>query len=299
METSQIIILLIIIIVIVIIIAGVAYYFLSGSKPTPPPPPSRDCPTPTNLSGKLENKVVNLIWNKIDLAKSYKIYIQDNTGKVDTKTSNTNSFSFSAEECESYNISVSSICEKGESLKSNPFNISANKPLTPTNLAYTRSGNVLHLTWNPIGSRNYVLYIKDDTGKVVERRVSGEKLDYPIENCKYYNFSIASIVDSCLSDKSREVIFTSKISPPQNIIGAMTPQGFSIIWDPLSGYCYQVGFSDDKLRPGKVFYVPDNCGQDGQIIINPLPYPGKTNYYSMRSFLGNCISDWSEPKHFP
>ena len=281
-----------------VIIAGVAYYFLS--KPTPPPPPpSRDCPTPTNLSGNLENKVVNLICNKIDLAKSYKIYIQDNTGKVDTKTSINNSFTYNVEECKSYNFSVSSICEKGESLKSNPINISANKPLTPTNLAYVRNGNMLHITWNPIGSRNYVLYIKDDTGKVVERRVSGEKLDFPIDNCKYYNFSIASISDGCLSDKSREVIFTSKINPPQGIHGGMTPQGFSIVWNPLSGYCYQIGLSDDKLRPGKIPYVPDGCGQDGQIIINPLPYPGKTNYYSVRSVLGNCISDWSEPKHFP
>jgi hypothetical protein len=148
-----------------------------GAAPAPPaePMPTSSTTTPVGLTGSAAGFVVNLAWRNPVGSGAPTSLLLDVSGSINTviPLGVTESFHYAGVPQGTYTFAVRAVTPQGISGPSNPITLSfpshasagaaacASAPATPANLAATRDGQTVFVTWQPSpgGATSYVLNV--------------------------------------------------------------------------------------------------------------------------------------------
>ena len=204
-------------------------------------PPS----APTNLSASANGSNVNLSWNEVSEATSYKVY--RDSSLIASPTSN--AFTDTALADGTYLYEVSAVDDAGESTSKASVSATVNNepPTAPTNLSASVNGSSVSLTWNSVDDATSYNVYRDDS--LIASPTTNAFTDTALADGTYL-YEVSAVDDAGESTSKASISATVNNEPPTaptNLTVTINADNVNLSWDTVADATSYNVYRDSSL----------------------------------------------------
>ena len=204
-------------------------------------PPS----APTNLSAAANGSNVNLNWDTVADATSYKVYRDSSLIASPT----TNAFTDTALADGTYSYEVSSVDDAGESTSKASVSATVNNvpPAAPTNLSAAANGSNVNLNWDTVADATSYNVYRDSS--LIASPTTNAFTDTALADGTY-SYEVSSVDDAGESTSKASVSATVNNEPPAaptNLSASVNTDSVNLTWDTVADATSYNVYRDSSL----------------------------------------------------
>ena len=200
---------------------------------------------PTNLSASVNQDTVNLSWDEVSDATSYKVYRDSSLIASPT----TNAFTDTTLADGTYLYEVSAVDDAGESTSKASVSATVNNepPTAPTNLTATVNGSNVNLNWNEVSDATSYNVYRDSS--LIASPTTNAFTDTTLADGTYL-YEVSAVDDAGESTSKASVNATVNNEPPTaptNLSASVNQDTVNLSWDEVSDATSYNVYRDSSL----------------------------------------------------
>ena len=200
---------------------------------------------PTNLSASVNQDTVNLSWDEVSDATSYKVYRDSSLIASPT----TNAFTDTTLADGTYLYEVSAVDDAGESTSKASVSATVNNepPTAPTNLTATVNGSNVNLNWNEVSDATSYNVYRDSS--LIASPTTNAFTDTTLADGTYL-YEVSAVDDAGESTSRASVSATVNNEPPTaptNLSASVNQDTVNLSWDEVSDATSYNVYRDSSL----------------------------------------------------